>query len=127
MRVGVLGSGLMDGKLGTIFARAGHEVVFSHARSNQKLKKLARDAQGNACCRAPTFSLAVSGTPKFKTAPSSEKAGVGFNSVTGYHVFNQLKKIVKALPKRKVPSTWVEHPAGWTVLLTVIDLPLRAL
>ena len=48
MRVGILGSGLMGGKLGTIFARAGHEVVFSYARSNDKLKKLARDAQGNA-------------------------------------------------------------------------------
>jgi predicted dinucleotide-binding enzyme len=32
MRVGILGSGLMGGKLGTIFARAGHEVVFSYAR-----------------------------------------------------------------------------------------------
>src|SRR3954447_1225382 len=48
MRVGVLGSGLMGGKLGTIFARAGHEVVFSYARSEQKLKALARDAQGKA-------------------------------------------------------------------------------
>jgi 8-hydroxy-5-deazaflavin:NADPH oxidoreductase len=48
MRIGILGSGLMGGKLGTIFARAGHEVVFSYARSNDKLKKLARDAQGNA-------------------------------------------------------------------------------
>jgi predicted dinucleotide-binding enzyme len=48
MRVGILGSGLMGGKLGTIFARAGHEVVFSYARSAQKLKKLARDAKGKA-------------------------------------------------------------------------------
>jgi hypothetical protein len=31
-----------------IFARAGHEVVFSYSRSNHKLKRLARDAQGNA-------------------------------------------------------------------------------
>ena len=38
----------MGGKLGTIFARAGHDVVFSYARSNEKLKKLAREAQGNA-------------------------------------------------------------------------------
>jgi predicted dinucleotide-binding enzyme len=30
MRIGILGSGLMGGKLGTIFARAGHEVVFSN-------------------------------------------------------------------------------------------------
>ena len=48
MRIGILGSGLMGGKLGTIFARAGHEVVFSYARSEQKLKTLARDAKGKA-------------------------------------------------------------------------------
>jgi 8-hydroxy-5-deazaflavin:NADPH oxidoreductase len=28
MRIGILGSGLMGGNLGTIFARAAHEVVF---------------------------------------------------------------------------------------------------
>jgi len=48
MRVGILGSGLMGAKLGTIFARAGHEVVFSYARSEQKLRALARDAKGRA-------------------------------------------------------------------------------
>ncbi len=48
MRVGILGSGLMGGTLGTIFARAGHEVTFSYARSEQKLKALARDAGGKA-------------------------------------------------------------------------------
>jgi predicted dinucleotide-binding enzyme len=29
MHIGILGFGLMGGKLGTIFARAGHDVVFS--------------------------------------------------------------------------------------------------
>lgn len=53
MRVAILGSGLMGGKLGTIFARAGHEVVFSYARSNDKLRKLAGDAQGNARAGTP--------------------------------------------------------------------------
>src|SRR2546428_11412270 len=43
----------MGGKLGTIFARAGHEVVFSYARGEQKLKKLARDAKGNARAGTP--------------------------------------------------------------------------
>jgi predicted dinucleotide-binding enzyme len=38
----------MGSKLGTIFARAGHEVVFSYAHSTDKLKKLARDAKGKA-------------------------------------------------------------------------------
>lgn len=53
MRVGLLGSGLMGAKLGTIFASAGHEVVFSYARSEQKLKKLAGDAGGNAKAGTP--------------------------------------------------------------------------
>src|SRR5207245_7871408 len=53
MRLGILGSGLMGGKLGTIWARAGHEVVFSYARSEQKLKKLAREAQGTATAGTP--------------------------------------------------------------------------
>ena len=48
MRVGILGSGRMGGKLGTIFARAGHDVVFSYARSEQKLRRLAKAARGNA-------------------------------------------------------------------------------
>ena len=48
MRIGILGSGLMGGKLGTILARAGHEVVFSYARSQQKLERLAREAKARA-------------------------------------------------------------------------------
>jgi len=53
MRVGILGSGLMGGKLGTLFARAGHEVVFSYARSERKLKKLASEAKGAARAGTP--------------------------------------------------------------------------
>jgi predicted dinucleotide-binding enzyme len=53
MRVGILGSGLMGGKLGTLFARSGHEVIFSYARSMEKLKKLAKDAKGNARTGTP--------------------------------------------------------------------------
>jgi len=53
MRIGILGSGLMGGKLGTLFARAGHEVVFSYSQSEQKLERLARDAQGNARAGTP--------------------------------------------------------------------------
>src|SRR5579872_1272030 len=48
MRVGILGSGLMGGKLGMLFARAGHDVVFSYARSKEKLEALAREAGNNA-------------------------------------------------------------------------------
>jgi predicted dinucleotide-binding enzyme len=61
MRIGILGSGLMGGKLGTLFARAGHDVVFSYARSERKLERLARDApldslrsQGDARAGTPS-------------------------------------------------------------------------
>src|SRR5207247_1198292 len=53
MRIGILGSGLMGGKLGTLFARAGHEVVFSYARSRNKLAGLARGAGRNARAGTP--------------------------------------------------------------------------
>ncbi len=53
MRIGILGSGLMGGELGTIFVRAGHDVVFSYARSMQKLEKLAREAKGKARAGTP--------------------------------------------------------------------------
>jgi 8-hydroxy-5-deazaflavin:NADPH oxidoreductase len=53
MKVGILGSGLMGGKLGTLFARAGHDVVFSYARSEEKLEALAREAGNNARAGTP--------------------------------------------------------------------------
>jgi predicted dinucleotide-binding enzyme len=53
MRIGILGSGLMGGKLGTIFARAGHEVVFSYARTRDKLDTLADEAGRSARAGTP--------------------------------------------------------------------------
>jgi 8-hydroxy-5-deazaflavin:NADPH oxidoreductase len=53
MKIGILGSGLMGGKLGTILARAGHEVVFSYARHREKLERLAQDAGRNAHAGTP--------------------------------------------------------------------------
>ena len=53
MRIGILGSGLMGGKLGTIFARAGHKVVFSYSHDEKKLRRLARDAGRNASFGTP--------------------------------------------------------------------------
>src|SRR5262249_7675932 len=54
MRVGILGSGLMAGKLGTLFARAGHEVGFSYARTTAQLRKLAHGAGGSARAGTPS-------------------------------------------------------------------------
>lgn len=53
MRLGILGSGLMGAKLGTIFARAGHDVTFSYARSERKLARLAREAGSGARAGTP--------------------------------------------------------------------------
>lgn len=53
MRIGILGSGLMGGKLGTLFARAGHEVVFSYSHDIKKLERLAQKAGPKAQAGTP--------------------------------------------------------------------------
>lgn len=58
MRIGILGSGLMGGRLGTIWARSGHEVVFSYAREREKLERLAREAGGAARAGTPAEAAA---------------------------------------------------------------------
>lgn len=58
MRIGILGSGSMGGKLGTIFCRAGHDVVFSYSRSRRKLERLARDAGSRARAGTPSEAAA---------------------------------------------------------------------
>jgi len=59
MKIGILGSGLMGGKLGTLWARAGYEVVFSCAKTKGKLESLAKEAGGKA--KAGTVAEAVEG------------------------------------------------------------------
>ena len=53
MRIGILGSGRMGGTLGTLWARAGHEVVFSYARNDGKLARLAGRAGRHASVGTP--------------------------------------------------------------------------
>lgn len=53
MRIGILGSGRMGANIGTVFARLGHEVIFSYARSEQKLLSTAATAGPNARCGTP--------------------------------------------------------------------------
>jgi predicted dinucleotide-binding enzyme len=57
MRIGILGSGLMGAKLGTLFARAGHEVVFSYARTREKLTRLAQEAGRKATAGTPAEAV----------------------------------------------------------------------
>ena len=51
---------MMGAKLGTIFARAGHDVVFSYARSERKLERLARESGKNARAGTPAEAAAES-------------------------------------------------------------------
>jgi len=53
MHIAILGSGLMGSKLGTLFARAGHHVVFSYSRDQRKLQQLAKKAGANARAGTP--------------------------------------------------------------------------
>jgi predicted dinucleotide-binding enzyme len=53
MRIGILGSGRMGGKLGTLFVRAGHDVVFSYSHIRRKLDTLASDAGARARAGTP--------------------------------------------------------------------------
>jgi predicted dinucleotide-binding enzyme len=58
MRIGILGSGLMGAKLGTLFARAGHRVTFSYSRDQRKLQRLAREAGNGASAGTPAEAAA---------------------------------------------------------------------
>jgi|SRR5262249_46529337 len=53
MRIGIVGSGLMGSKLGTMFARVGHDGIFSYSRSRKKLENLAKDAGTRAHAGTP--------------------------------------------------------------------------
>src|SRR5687768_16791809 len=47
MRIGIIGSGRIGGTLGGLWAKAGHEVMFSD-RDPEQAKRAAADAGGNA-------------------------------------------------------------------------------
>ena len=74
MNVGILGSGLMGGKLGTLLSRAGHDVVFSYSRSQEKLRSLARDAGGRARAGTPR-ETAQAADVRCRAPPHDEPAG----------------------------------------------------
>ena len=131
VRIGILGSGLMGGKLGTIFARAGHQVVFSYARSEQKLKRLAREARGRA--RAGTPREAAEGADAVLLAVHwsrvddvLKQAGDLSDKVivtcslpmnaddTGLvvaHTFSGAEELAKRLPKARVVSAFNTVPS----------------
>lgn len=48
MKIGIIGAGNIGSGLGTLFARAGHEVLFSYSRDRAKVDRLAAGAGSNA-------------------------------------------------------------------------------
>jgi predicted dinucleotide-binding enzyme len=145
MRIGILGSGLMGGKLGTIFARAGHEVVFSYSRSDKKLERLARDAGSSAKAGTPAEAakdadallLAVHWS---RVADVLKKAGDLSGKVivtcslpmndsdTGLvvaHTSSGAEKLAKKLPKARIVSAFNTLPSE--VLFSVFESRSRGI
>ena len=106
MQIGILGSGLMGGKLGTIFARAGHDVVFSYSRSERKLKRLAREAHGKA--RA--------GTPR-EAVHDSDAVLLAVTWARPDDVLKQAGRLVgKVVVSCTMPTTIVANTSGAEIL-----------
>jgi predicted dinucleotide-binding enzyme len=144
MRVGILGSGLMGGKLGTLLARAGHEVVFSYARTRPKLEKLARQAgkgaragtPGEAARDADALLLAVHWS---RTDDVLKQAGdlsgkvvlscslpmnrINTELVTA-HTSSGAEELAKRLPKARVVAAFQTVPSE--VLFGVYEARRRA-
>ncbi|MBB3952026.1 hypothetical protein GGQ76_003339 [Aureimonas jatrophae] len=57
MKIGIVGSGHIGGLIGTLWARAGHEVLFS-SRNPASLESLVRAAGGDARSGTPDEAIA---------------------------------------------------------------------
>jgi predicted dinucleotide-binding enzyme len=121
----------MGGKLGTIWARAGHDVVFSYAHSEQKLKRLARQAKGNATAGTPSDAardadallLAVhwsrvddvlkqAGDVSGKTIIScSLPMNAGDSDLAVAHTSSGAEELAKKVPKARVVSAFGTVPS----------------
>jgi predicted dinucleotide-binding enzyme len=58
VRIGIIGSGRIGGNAGRLFARAGHEVLFSFSRDAAKLDRLAEEAGPAARVGGPAEAVA---------------------------------------------------------------------
>jgi hypothetical protein len=134
----------MGGKLGTIFARAGHEVIFSYARSEQKLRKFAREARGTARAGTPAEAAAESdalllavhwsrvdevlkqaGSMAGKVVVScSLPMNAGDTDLVIAHTSSGAEALAKKLPKARVVSAFNTVPSE--VLFGVFEARRRA-
>jgi len=129
----------MGGKLGTIFARAGHDVVFSYARHQKKLERLARDAGANARAGTPREAAEESDVLLLavhwsrlddilsQTGPLSGKViltcSLPLNAQNSElviaHTMSGAEAVAKKVPKSKVVSAFNSIPSE--VLFDVFD------
>lgn len=59
MQIGIIGSGLMGSALGSAWASAGHQVLFSYARDPRRLQEVARLAGFGARATTPAEAAAA--------------------------------------------------------------------
>jgi predicted dinucleotide-binding enzyme len=57
MKIAVIGAGRMGGTLGSIFARAGHDVTFSYSRHEHKLRDIAAQTGHNVRSATPAEAV----------------------------------------------------------------------
>jgi len=127
----------MGGKLGTIWARAGHEVVFSYSRSEQKLKKLGRHGTPREAAHdADALLLAVhwsrvddalkqAGDVAGKVIVScSLPMNAGDTELVIAHTSSGAEALAKKVPKARVVSAFGTVPSE--VLFGVFEARRRA-
>lgn len=69
MKIGILGSGNMGAGLGLLWAKAGHEVIFSYSRDEAKLRHLAETAGPKAQVGTPAEAVGQSEVIMLAAAP----------------------------------------------------------
>ncbi len=60
MKIGIIGAGNMGAALGKIWAKAGHQVIFSYSRDEHKLRQLAASAGETAKAGTPQEAVTQS-------------------------------------------------------------------
>jgi len=60
MKIGIIGAGNMGAALGSIWANAGHHVIFSYSRDEEKLRQLAASAGETAKAGTPQEAVTQS-------------------------------------------------------------------
>jgi NADPH-dependent F420 reductase len=117
MKIGILGSGNVGGTLGTRWAQAGHEVVFSSREPDSpKMQELVRRA-GKTARSAGTAETAAGADVVVLTAPWPAIKGIldGAGSLSGKIVIDAINPVLLDLSALAVGTTTsaAEQIASW--------------